>query len=182
MTDNRDPVAPDEPFEYTIEPMQEGKAWSFSLTLKYLPLVGQNRFSHGNTNKLSLPILRDKEVKEKIVVIHPLPNESTQQQLDFIKEMVRNLQPDPTVKLIAIYAVEASQDFDKNRVAFNKQIAKLTAGIDGVIFISSNAISGENMMSGVSGDAYIHYNKETTIPPNLRVNFNLLLNYYCNSQ
>lgn len=140
-------------------------------------------FSKATSNKICLPILRQAgDNSNKIIVINPVPNYSTQEHLDFIKDLVRNLQPDSSVKLIVVYSVEASGEFESNREAFNNQIRKLVAGIDRVVFIDSNQVTGEGMINGVGGDAYVQYNKKFVIPPNLRVNFNLLLNYYCNRQ
>ena len=52
-------------------------------------------FSKATSNKICLPILRQAgDNSNKIIVINPVPNYSTQEHLDFIKDLVRNLQPD----------------------------------------------------------------------------------------
>ena len=64
--------------------------------------------------------------------------------------------------------------------AFNKQIEKYCSNIDDIVFLKVNQMTSQGSIN--ENGVYLPKDASVLIPPNIRVNFNLILNYYCNSQ
>merc|ERR1719220_1759347 len=137
--------------------------------------------------------------ERKLVFINPLKDLVNQAHLDYLKKLIvylsnadsqeafnpyknaRNRQNFiGNIGKIFVLALESDDIYDAALLSFNENLEKFCQSRPNCVFMRSSLHTAVGSIDQRGN--YLPRNQSILVPPNIRVNFNLALNYYCNGQ
>lgn len=183
--------------QVTIPPILETTKNDFSIWTKFLLL---DKYFQTDVRNIANKVIRfssnttTPNLERKLIFIHPVRDQPIQKQLDYLKQLILYLGPagglyaNPKNKnafygnivKIFVFALEDPK-YPKKVEAFNQNLEKFCKDKINVVFMAVSQLTAKGSI-WEDNHTYLPQGQNILVPPNIRVNFNLALNYYCNSQ